>query len=79
MVVIDTRTGEYKRLLSGVASDEITGCITTPDYKTLFTNTQHPGNGSPTFTNFPAPFDGVTIPRDCTLVVTKKDGGIVGS
>ncbi|MEM8548622.1 MAG: alkaline phosphatase PhoX, partial [Pseudomonadota bacterium] len=79
LVVIDTNTGEYKRLLTGVASDEITGITTTPDYKTMFTNTQHPGNGSPTTTNFPAPFDGVTIPRDCTLVVRKKDGGIVGS
>ncbi|MEO0365192.1 MAG: PhoX family phosphatase [Pseudomonadota bacterium] len=79
LVVIDTNTGEYKRLLTGVASDEITGITTTPDYRTLFTNTQHPGNGSPTTTNFPAPFDGVTIPRDCTLVVRRKDGGIVGS
>ncbi|MEL7311829.1 MAG: PhoX family phosphatase [Pseudomonadota bacterium] len=79
LVVIDTSTGEYKRLLTGVASDEITGITTTPDYKTMFTNTQHPGNGSPTTTNFPAPFDGVTIPRDCTLVVRRKDRGIVGS
>ncbi len=79
LVVIDTNTGEYRRLLVGVASDEITGCIATPNYRTLFTNTQHPGNGDPTATNFPAADDGVTIPRDCTLVVTKKNGGIVGS
>ncbi|MEL6301483.1 MAG: PhoX family phosphatase [Pseudomonadota bacterium] len=79
LVVIDTNTGEYKRLLTGVASDEITGITTTPDYKTMFTNTQHPGNGSPSTTNFPAPFDGVTIPRDCTLVIRRKDRGIVGS
>ncbi|MEL6871106.1 MAG: PhoX family phosphatase [Pseudomonadota bacterium] len=79
MVVIDTATGEYRRLLSGVQSDEITGTAVTPDYQTLFTNTQHPGNGDPTRTNFPAPFDGVTIPRDCTLVIRKKGGGIVGS
>jgi hypothetical protein len=63
----------------GVASDEITGITTTPDYKTMFTNTQHPGNGFPTRTNFPAPFDGETIPRDCTLVLRRKDGGVVGS
>lgn len=79
LVVIDTQTGEYRRLLSGVASDEITGAATTPDYQTLFTNTQHPGNGDPTRTNFPAEFDGVTIPRDCTIVIRKKGGGIVGS
>lgn len=79
LVVVDTQTGEYRRLLSGVAKDEITGITPTPDQRTLFTNTQHPGNGSPKHTNFPAPFDGVTIPRDCTLVITKKDGGKVGS
>ena len=79
LVVFDTNTGEYRRLLSGVQSDEITGCISTPNYRTLFTNTQHPGNGDPTRTNFPAPYDGVTIPRDCTLVLRRKDGGRVGS
>lgn len=79
LVVFDVETGEYKRLLMGVDSDEITGITPTPDHRTLFTNTQHPGNGDPTRTNFPAPFDGVTIPRDCTLVVTRKNKGIVGS
>ncbi|MEO0576783.1 MAG: PhoX family phosphatase, partial [Pseudomonadota bacterium] len=79
LVVIDTATGEYRRLLSGVASDEITGATTTPDYEVLFTNTQHPGNGNPLSTNFPAPFDGVTIPRDCTLIIRKKGGGVIGS
>ncbi len=79
LVVFDVKSGEYRRLLMGVNSDEITGITTTPDYRTLFTNTQHPGNGNPASTNFPAPDDGVTIPRDCTIVVTRKDGGIVGS
>ncbi len=79
LVAFDAESGEYRRLLSGVASDEITGIAPTPNQRTLFTNTQHPGNGSPTNTNFPAPFDGVTIPRDCTLVITRKNGGVVGS
>jgi hypothetical protein len=79
LVVFDAETGEYKRLLMGVQSDEITGITTTPNYRTMFTNTQHPGDGDPTRTNFPAPFDGVTIPRDCTIVVTRKNKGIVGS
>ena len=79
LVVFDAETGEYRRLLSGVASDEITGIAPTPNQRTLFTNTQHPGDGDPTATNFPAPDDGVTIPRDCTLVVTRKNGGVVGS
>ena len=79
LVVFDTNTGEYRRLLCGVQRDEITGCISTPNYGTLFTNTQHPGDGDPTRTNFPAPFDGETIPRDCTIVLRRKDGGQVGS
>ena len=79
LVVFDTETGEYRRLLMGVNSDEITGLAPTPDFATLFTNTQHPGNGSPLSTNFPAKPDGLTIPRDATIVVRRKDGGIVGS
>jgi secreted PhoX family phosphatase len=79
LVVFDTNTGEYRRLLMGVNSDEITGLAPTPDFATLFTNTQHPGDGSPLSTNFPAEPDGLTIPRDATIVIRRKDGGIVGS
>ncbi|MEO0433791.1 MAG: PhoX family phosphatase [Cyanobacteria bacterium J06656_5] len=79
LLVADPATGEIRRLFTGVSGDEITGCAVTPDRKALFTNTQHPGNGDPTRTNFPAPTDGVTIPRDSTVVITKKNGGIVGS
>lgn len=79
MLIADTRTGELRRLFTGVSGDEITGITLTPDRRTLFINTQHPGNGDPTRTNFPAPVDGVTIPRDCTFVITRKDGGIIGS
>ena len=79
LLVIDAKTGESRRMLTGVNSDEITGITITPDQRTMFVNVQHPGNGSPDATNFPAEQDGVTIPRDCTLVITKKDGGIIGS
>ena len=81
LVVIDTtqENPEPKRLLVGVSSDEITGFTMTPDRRTAFVNIQHPGNGSPSDTNFPADYDGTTIPRDCTLVITRKDGGIIGS
>ena len=70
---------QIKRLFTGVTSDEITGIAVTPDQRTMFINTQHPGNGDPSRTNFPASPDGVTIPRDCTIVITRKDGGIIGS
>jgi hypothetical protein len=79
MLVADAETGEIRRILVGVNSDEITGVTVTPDRQTLFCNTQHPGNGDPTLTNFPAPTDGVTVPRDCTFVITRKGGGVVGS
>ena len=79
ILVSDAATGETRRLLTGVTDDEITGITVTPDRRTLFCNTQHPGNGNPLVTNFPAPIDGYTIPRDCTFVVRRKDGGIVGS
>ncbi len=78
-MLVSNEAGEIRRLFSGVTSDEITGIAVTPDRKYLFINTQHPGNGDPTLTNFPAPTDGVTIPRDSTIVLRRKDGGIVGS
>lgn len=68
-----------KRLFVGVNSDEITGWAQTPNQKTAMVNMQHPGNGDPARTNFPALPDGATIPRDCTIVITRKNGGIVGS
>jgi len=79
MMVADTCTGEIRRLFTGVISDEITGITVTPDRSTMFINIQHPGNGDPEKTNFPAVFDGLTIPRDATIVIRKKDGGIIGS
>jgi len=79
LLVADTLTGELRRLFTGVSGDEITGITLTPDRRTLFINTQHPGNGDPSVTNFPAELDGVTVPRDCTFVITRKNGGIIGS
>jgi len=81
VVVFDTtRPGTPpRRLLVGVTSDELTGWAYTPNFKTAFVNVQHPGSGDPARTSFPKPFDGQTIPRDATLVITRKDGGIIGS
>ena len=79
MLVANTETGEVRRLLTGVTGDEITGITATPNQESLFCNLQHPGKGDPTVTNFPAKQDGRTIPRDCTLVIKHKKGGVVGS
>ncbi|MEM8772607.1 MAG: alkaline phosphatase PhoX [Pseudomonadota bacterium] len=73
------RSPAPRRLLTGVSGDEITGWAVTPDFRTGFTNIQHPGNGDPADTSFPLPFNGRTIPRDATLVIRRKDGGVVGS
>ncbi len=70
---------EIRRLLTGVTDCEVTGITVTPNRRTLFVNLQHPGNGDPAVTNFPAALGSGAIPRDCTLVITRKDGGIVGS
>ncbi|MEM9103494.1 MAG: PhoX family phosphatase [Pseudomonadota bacterium] len=79
MVVCDIEKKEFKRLITGVTGDEITGIAVTPDQRTMFINVQHPGNGDPSLTNFPALPDGQTIPRDCTLVITHKKGKVIGS
>ena len=79
LLVADTLTREVRRLFTGVPGDEITGITMTPDRRTLFINSQHPGKGDPKISNFPAAPDGVTVPRDCTFVITRKDGGIIGS
>jgi secreted PhoX family phosphatase len=84
MVVIDTTDpsiANVKRLFTGVPLCEITGIAITPDRRTMFINVQHPGDGDPTESNFPK-LDGpddVTIPRDATVVITRKDGGVIGS
>ena len=79
MLVADTRSGEIRRLLTGVSGDEITGIAMTPDRRTMFVNVQHPGNGDPGQTSFPAAPGSGRVPRDATLVITRKDGGIIGS
>ena len=81
VVVLDTSEDDPKprRLLVGVRNDELTGWAHTPDYRTAFVNVQHPGDGNPALTSFPAPFNGTTIPRDATLIITRKDNGVVGS
>jgi secreted PhoX family phosphatase len=81
LLVADPVTREFKRLFTGVKGCEVTGITTTPDRKTMFVNLQHPGDGSPTVTNFPEFFIGASgpVPRDCTVVITRTNGGIIGS
>lgn len=65
-----------KRFLTGVPGCEVTGVITTPDQRTMFANIQHPGDGSPS--TWPQ-MDTFRTPRSATVVITKDDGGVIGT
>lgn len=83
-------TGELRRFLTGPRGCEITGATMTPDRRTLFVNVQHPGE-STTFWNgqfgAPTPANPSTVsrwpfggrPRPATVVITRIDGGEIGT
>ena len=84
MLCADPQTGEIRRFLTGPIGQEITGIAMTPDQRTMFVNVQHPGA-----TTTPEDFaagrinsrwpDGGPVPRSATVVITKNDGGIIGT
>lgn len=77
MLCADPDTGEIRRFLTGVKGCEVTGVTMTPDQRTMFVNIQHPGDGDPTVSNWPD--GGSSLPRPATVIITKDDGGIIGS
>jgi secreted PhoX family phosphatase len=83
MLVADPDTGLIKRFFTGVPGCEVTGVISTPNGRTLFANLQHPGEqgallpGSKWSSSWPD--GGLARPRSAVVVVTKDDGGIVGT
>jgi secreted PhoX family phosphatase len=79
-----------KRFLVGPVGCEITGLAETPDGKAMFINIQHPGEttaaaniGDPTkYTSQWPANTGYGLgkrPRSATIVITKNDGGRIGS
>ena len=79
-----------KRFLVGPSGCEITGLSETPDGKTMFINIQHPGENTaqanladPTkyTSQWPsnAGYGAGKRPRSATIVITKNDGGRIGS
>jgi secreted PhoX family phosphatase len=80
MFAADPVTREMRRFLVGPHDCEVTGVVSTPDRKTMFVNIQHPGDRSQPgeFTSH-WPDGGNSRPRSATIVVTKDDGGVVGS
>ena len=82
-----------RRFLVGPVDCEITGCCETPDGKTLFVNIQHPGE-TITKANVSDPSKYLSHwpgnagygagganarPRSTTIVITKNDGGLIGT
>lgn len=77
MLAMDVRTGDIRRFFVGPSGQEVTGVDTTPDLRTMFVNIQHPQEGRPN--DVPWPDGPGTRPRSATVVVTKNDGGIIGT
>ncbi|MGN0921016.1 MAG: PhoX family protein [Cellvibrio sp.] len=80
MLAADPVTKEVKRFLIGPMDCEVTGVHMTPDLKTMFVNIQHPGDRSKpgVFTSH-WPSGGSFRPRSATVVITKDDGGVIGT
>ncbi len=75
-----------KRFLTAPVESEVTGITETPDGKAIFINIQHPGEstlpaniGDPARYSSHWPDGGMARPRSSTIVITKNDGGLVGS
>lgn len=79
-----------KRFLVGPKGCEITGMAETPDGKAIFVNIQHPGESTPMASvtdptkyqsQWPANagYGAGKRPRSATIVITKNDGGVIGS
>ncbi len=94
MVCADPNTGATRRFFTGPPDCEITGVTMTPDGKTMWVGIQHPGEGStaanPTSLSawpqaqWATASDGLTAlppgrPRSGLVVVTKNDGGVIGT
>lgn len=73
-----------RRFLTGPKDCEITGVTMTPDYKAIFINVQHPGEDSSAYnkptSHWPASqtnSSATSRPRSATVVITRKDGGVI--
>jgi secreted PhoX family phosphatase len=87
MLCADPATRETRRFLVGPKACEVTGVFVTPDETTMFVGIQHPGE-PPSGNNSPADPKRYSAwpdgeaggrPRSALLVITKDDGGPIGS
>ncbi|WP_159786083.1 PhoX family protein [Sodalinema gerasimenkoae] len=86
MLAADPDTGEIRRFLTGPIGQEITGVVSTPDQRTLFINVQHPGAttsgeafAAGSVTSRWPDHSPTLYPRSATVVITKVDGGVIGT
>ena len=79
LLVANTQTGEIKRLFSGVPGCEVTGITPNSGRTELFVNVQHPGNADIRVSDFPRLDANPLVPRDATVRIRRKNGGVVGS
>ena len=87
LLCANPQTGRIRRFLVGPRGCEITGCVLTPDRRTLFVNVQHPGEqrddgaGTPNSAWPDGPSPGIlrARPRSATVAVRRRDGAIVGT
>lgn len=82
-----------KRFFVGPSGNEITGMCETPDGKVMFINVQHPGDDTPvadigTPSRYVSHWPGNAgygagganaRPRSATVMITKNDGGRIGT
>jgi len=93
MLAVNPLTGESHRFLTGPVGCEVTGITMTPDMKTMWINIQHPGEMPAAFvakgiqktpenptaaSNWPDHHPNGR-PRSATVMVTKNDGGVIGT
>ncbi len=84
MLCADPRAGEIRRFLVGPLGQEITGVITTPDGRTMFVNIQHPGATTSADDFAAGKLTGTwpnmgRYPRSATIIITREDGGVIGT
>jgi secreted PhoX family phosphatase len=89
-VGLNATADTLKRFLVGPVGCEITGIAETPDGKALFVNIQHPGENTAS-SNIADPnkytsqwpsnagYGAGKRPRSATIVITKNDGGRIGT
>lgn len=88
MLACDVASRRIRRFLVGPRGCEVTGMAMKPDMRTLFVNIQHPGERGSELPRDPVLAEWMSSwpdhradgrPRSATIVITKDDGGVVGT